>query len=332
MPSAKIPRLHSGVTITWRSGLLPTFFFTRPPEPRSLVSFTMAQTHLPMDSSSFNNDGIVRLCQQYKALQLPLLSPEETDRKVIRVSDGVVVKFGPGVTRSEACAQQIAFQHVDPKALRIPRVYHFFEGPGMHSLKTGYLVMEYIEGVTLEQMGWEQPGMLMRLVAAVNAINSISSTVPGPVSGGEAQHPLWSECGSDTEFPHVDDLNAYLNERLSFFHKEILVREDELCLCHMDLAPRNFMIDRRGNLCLLDWGTAGCYPRYFELWAIEFTRWGMETSFGPELVQSLKPTPEEKLQLETLSLVYGYNSHYGRYDDDRVPLLTPPSRLFSHPP
>ncbi|OAL17372.1 hypothetical protein AYO22_11739 [Fonsecaea multimorphosa] len=211
-----------------------------------------------MVSLPYNDDDVVRLCQQYELLQLPLLSHESTGRKVIRVSDGVVVKFGLGVTLQEASAQQIAF---DRDVSRIPWVYGFFERADGLFWKTGYLVMEYIEGVTLEQVGWEQPGMLMRVAAAVNAINSISSKCPGPVAGGEAHHSLWSESGSGTAFQHVQELEAYLNDRLSFFGREAHIREDDLCFCHMDVAPRNFMVDLWGRLCLLDWATAGFFPR-----------------------------------------------------------------------
>ena len=39
-------------------------------------------------------------------------------------------------------------------------------------------------------------------------------------------------------------------------------------LCHMDIAPRNIIIDNRGVIGLLDWGCAGFYPASFETWSI----------------------------------------------------------------
>lgn len=279
-----------------------------------------------MDTLPFNDDDIVHLCHNYGVLQLPLLSHESSGRKVVRLSDGIVVKFGLGVTQQEAMAQQLAFKEVNREVLCIPQVYHFFERPDSLFWKTGYLVMEYVEGVTVEQMAWEQPGMLMRIVVAVNAINSIPSKIPGPVSGGVAHHSLWSENGSRIAFQNVHHLEAYLNERLSFFQRETHIREEDLRLCHMDVAPRNFMIDRLGRLYVLDWATAGFFPRYFELWAIEFTQTVSGTSFGPDLIHSLKATPEEMLELENLTLVYRYNSCFAGYDEQALFLL--PSLLF----
>ena len=166
-------------------------------------------------------------------------------------------------------------------------------------------------------MGWEQPGMSIRVVAAVNAINSISSKDPGPVSGGVAHHSLWSENGSGMTFRHVHHLEVYLNQRLSFFQRETHIREEDLRLCHMDVAPRNFMIDPQGRLYLLDWATAGFFPRYFELWAIEFTQTVLGKSFGPEMIQNLGATPEEMAELETLTLVYRYNSRFTGYETNK---------------
>ena len=150
--------------------------------------------------------------------------------------------------------------------------------------------------------------MLPRVVASLNAVHSISSNHPGPVSGGEAHDNLWSEYGSGTTFHNVNDLESYLNERLVYFKSPIHVPKEDLCLCHMDVAPRNFMIDLPGKLCLLDWATAGFYPRYFELWSIDFAQHVMGSSIGPNLLRSLKATSAEMLEVQKLSLVYRFNA------------------------
>ncbi len=35
-------------------------------------------------------------------------------------------------------------------------------------------------------------------------------------------------------------------------------------MCHLDISPRNLLLDELGRLCLLDWAYAGGYPRYFD--------------------------------------------------------------------
>lgn len=259
---------------------------------------------------SFDNDEIVQLCQPDKVLPSNILSNESSGRRVIRLTDGVVVKFGLGVTLQEASIQQLAFQTVDSDVLRIPQVHHFFSRSESKFGPIGYLVMENIDGVTLERVRWEEKGILSRVVTALNALHSISSKHPGPISGGEAYGSLWSESGSGTTFDNIKDLEFYMNERLVYFQTSIRVREEDLCLCHLDVAPRNFMIDLQGRLCLLDWATAGFFPRYFELWSINFTQHVMGRHFGPELIQMLEPTTAEESEVEKLSLIYRFNSNY----------------------
>lgn len=83
----------------------------------------------------------------------------------------------------------------------------------------------------------------------------------------------------------------------------------------MDVVPRNFMIDLQGRLCLLDWATAGFYPRYFELWSIEFSQRLMGTHFDLELLDLLQTTPTERLKVQNLTLVYRYNAHHTRWEN-----------------
>jgi len=90
-----------------------------------------------MDTLPFTDDDIVHLCQHYRVLQLPLLSHELSGRRVVRLSDGIIVKFGLGVTQQEASAQQLASKHVDRDVLRIPQVYRFFERPDSLFWKAG---------------------------------------------------------------------------------------------------------------------------------------------------------------------------------------------------
>jgi len=59
--------------------------------------------------------------------------------KVKRISDKAVVKYGFGVTAEEAKDQHRAYQILDKRIVRIPKVHQFFEFGFV-----GYLVMEYI--------------------------------------------------------------------------------------------------------------------------------------------------------------------------------------------
>jgi thiamine kinase-like enzyme len=50
-----------------------------------------------------------------------------------------------------------------------------------------------------------------------------------------------------------------------------------LVMCHMDLHPRNVILDSQGNAWLIDWEYAGMYPPYFETATV--LRYGREAYF-----------------------------------------------------
>jgi len=35
-------------------------------------------------------------------------------------------------------------------------------------------------------------------------------------------------------------------------------------MCHLDIAPRNLLLDGQGRVWILDWAYAGGYPPYFD--------------------------------------------------------------------
>ena len=261
-----------------------------------------------MGPCPFSDDEIFQFCQEANVHHLR--SEDGCGRKVIQISPDLVVKFGLGVTFQEAHTQQFAFQKLNQAIVRVPQVHRFFTRHDTAFGSIGYLVMDNVEGVSLEHVDWEQLGWIPNVAAALNEMQSIRRTIPGPISGGEAHGCLWSEYGSGMAFDDIRDLESYLNERLSYFEQSIDLREEDLCLCHLDVTPRNFMIDSQGRLCLLDWATAGLFPRYFELWSLEFAQHVLGNNFGQALSEHLEMTPTEASQLPKLTLVYRYNSHY----------------------
>lgn len=47
-------------------------------------------------------------------------------KRIIRISPHAVVKSGPDVIKEEADNQRIAYELVDSRIIRVPRVYDFF--------------------------------------------------------------------------------------------------------------------------------------------------------------------------------------------------------------
>jgi thiamine kinase-like enzyme len=60
-------------------------------------------------------------------------------------------------------------------------------------------------------------------------------------------------------------MEDWLNHRLPDVEAKLALEKYPLVLCHLDLAPRNMIRLEDGSLCLLDWKSAGFYPRFFEV-------------------------------------------------------------------
>ena len=74
---------------------------------------------LPED---FQQATIIACCEN----PLPGIIVSQYGKRIIRISDQHVVKWGPDVTKEEAEAQRTAYELVDSRIVRIPRAYTFF--------------------------------------------------------------------------------------------------------------------------------------------------------------------------------------------------------------
>lgn len=52
-------------------------------------------------------------------------------------------------------------------------------------------------------------------------------------------------------------------------------------MCHLDIAPRNLLYLADGSVCLLDWATAGFYPRFFEVCVLTYWAIFAPTALAP---------------------------------------------------
>lgn len=192
---------------------------------------------------------------------------------MVKLSENIAVKFGYGVTACEAKTQEFAHRNVDANIVHIPRVYRYFqrEDPDCGSLK-GYLFMEYVPGKLLEEVDLDQNVDIIPRVAKIVAHlgTTREGQVPGPLDGGKPRGYLWGDDGASTTFTCIEDMEAWLNKRLSLQDKSIDLSFSSLVLCHMDLCRRNMILRENNTICLLDWGYSGLYPRFFELATFDF--------------------------------------------------------------
>ena len=263
---------------------------------------------------------------------------------VLKLSQHAVIKYGLGVTYDEAVNQEYAFNHLDPKIVRVPKVYRYFhhESPPW---SIGYLVMEYIEGENLEKVSLEDhPQVLKDVTTAIKHVHSVThATVsnvtenytgevtecqagrsvldkvigsvteqrPGPISGGVPHGYMWSEYGARQRFQTLDEIQDWINYRLGYFDLKVDLKPYELRFCHLDLARRNMILQPDGSICLLDWQSAGFYPRIFEIRCIHLLLTSDPVFFNHllkelEVEESSDPVTLESL-LKLYAIVQGYS-------------------------
>ena len=245
----------------------------------------------------------------------PVIGGSKHGNVVVKMSDLAVVKYGLGVTAQEARAQSFAYDNLDHRIVYIPRVLRFFSVQIDRYSSVGYLVMEFVQGRSLESMDWSKSRHLIRHIAmSLHHINMIAGSRAGPIGGGQAYGPLWSEYGSGTHFESKNDIQKWLNVRLTVDRQSVDLSMHQLSFCHLDVAPRNLLILPNDKICFLDWATAGFYPRLFEIWSLQLFQHIFGNPFFQALLQELEePTAEDQAVIEKLHTVYNLNQRFTLY-------------------
>lgn len=247
---------------------------------------------------AINDEDILQWCQDPHRQRI---GPEHCTTKLIKVDDRFVVKFGH-VHPEEFTNQKEAYKLLDQRIVRIPRPYRFFT----HDTK-GYLLMEYIDGE--ERATIENEADIRSISKVLEYLSTFQGTRPGPIAGGASRGLIWSEY-EDMTFRDLDHLEMYLNSRLVRCLDTFDLQETQLVLCHLDIAPRNILWPQDGPLCVLDWASAGWYPRFFEYCALDLNSGerGKDIRFTQRLMEAMSPlTDAEKHQVSLLE-TFQYNN------------------------
>ncbi|KAF2466919.1 uncharacterized protein BDR25DRAFT_161197, partial [Lindgomyces ingoldianus] len=174
---------------------------------------------------------------------------------VVRVTDGLAVKFGHFVTIQEFRNQQVAQRLLNADIVNVPTAYRFVQKE-----EIGYIVMDYVDGNTLDLMSAKN--LAEELGKVLGHIHQQGATKPGSLGGGPVSGVLWPE-HEEVEFSEPDDLQLWLNLRSPSPVHTLNLRRHTLSMCHLDFNPRNIIVN--GNcIHLVDWSAAGYFPRFFE--------------------------------------------------------------------
>ncbi|RDW61108.1 uncharacterized protein DSM5745_10606 [Aspergillus mulundensis] len=233
---------------------------------------------------------------------------------VVKIAAHVAVKLGRGVTASEAATQQFAHTNLDPSVVYVPKVYRYFRQSRIPAGEEyGYLFMEYIPGRNLQDLdvaGDSLAHLVPRIVNIIESLGQLRASKPGPVGGGIPLGYIYGDDGAKAAFHSVEEMNTYMNKRLAYDDKTIDLTRHHLALCHGDICRRNLILKDDGALCLLDWGYAGFYPRFFELVALKCTfpyDKLFEGALERETELAMGLTQEEQDDMKLVTFVRGAN-------------------------
>jgi hypothetical protein len=246
------------------------------------------------------------------------------NHRVVKISNEAVVKFGISVNIEEANNQRRAYSLLNPHIVCVPRVYRFFQrekyvqpeifnGRQLHNgyfLSVGYLVMEHVEGNIVPAS--QYPELASDLSTILKQLHNHQSDLPGPADGGVSRGTFWED-----DFPAFKSkamLDNWINTRLPSDHVQVSFASSKFVFSHLDLTPRNLLRLRNGSVCLLDWASAGYYPRVFEFAMLQLRPLDdLEDIFNRALIQGFTLSHEETAQLELVKQAWRNSQRYALY-------------------
>lgn len=142
---------------------------------------------------------------------------------------------------------------------------------------------------------------IRRIAKITSHFATIHGTIPGTLSRGPSSGIIFAE-SHEQIFDSAEHLEAFLHKRLLPHHDKPSFKDSTLILCHLDIAPRNIIWKDDGSICLLDWATAGFYPRSFEFAAQGYSQCGDE-DFNRLMELYMEPLSElERAQCQAVMI------------------------------
>ncbi|CAJ2512770.1 Uu.00g008890.m01.CDS01 [Anthostomella pinea] len=211
------------------------------------------------------------------------------DRRVVRVGQHFLVKYGPRVVLDEGQAMLFIREHCN---IPIPNVYAIFADEETHA---NYIVMEYVPGKT---------SISAQLRAQFNELRQIPNEGYYGKSGrrllddyffwaGDDEHKFVIQGPFETGSQFTEALmQRYLYEgrpvQKADFYRRVLpeaFRNHPTVFTHADIQRKNIIIRADGSPIIVDWELGAWYPKYWEYF-LAMTSFGHWEDDWPEFIST----------------------------------------------
>jgi hypothetical protein len=243
-------------------------------------------------------------------------------QQVVRVGEHFVVKHGWVVNPIEG--ENILYVS-ERTSVPVPRVYAIYQQDDAEGRKCTYIVMEHVDGRALnecwdtlkldakEAVASQLRGCLDQL-RALPSPNGFSNLDNGPLYDGlflteEEQPAINGPFKTETDITEAlvlkleQEGDSFPAEKASYYRHvlpRVLRADGKPTFTHAGLQTKNIMLRPDGTIVILDWHTAGWYPRYWEYAAAMFScgRWAED--FHAWIPKFLDEYPNEYLWLANI--------------------------------
>lgn len=138
--------------------------------------------------------------------------------------------------------------------------------------------MDYIDGLSLDRC-WKtlaqstRDDIIEQVADMIAQLQALELPTPGPLGDGPSQGS-WFTPYSAGPFTGALDLQNFLNKRMDMAKAFSRVPKSmapfdfanaKFALTHLDIAPRNLVLDACGKVWLIDWANSGAYPPMLEI-------------------------------------------------------------------
>ncbi|KAF2430275.1 hypothetical protein EJ08DRAFT_715690 [Tothia fuscella] len=269
------------------------------------------------DALNYSEEHTIALCNTSDNTQLTKIGGKFSSTRIVQVSANIVIKFGIDIHQEEYSNLECARDLLKGTDMVVPKIYGSFRARGV-----GYIIMELICGREPEEVEYETTAQKLSAILS-GVFWKVRGKDPGPLNGGTSRGLLW-EWGEPT-YTSLEYMEEWWQRRQDPGETQISFRNVNLVLVHGDLAARNILLLEDGKIYLLDWCSAGYYPRVFE-YVTQRLSTDKENDFHTYLLKSMNPlVGEEKELVELVGRAYGNSiaglTHVAQPESCALPLI-----------